>query len=174
MAELGEFNAEEHGEMQSFEPVPPGKYEAMVVDSELKPTKAGDLNQLKLSWQITSGDCAGRLVWSRVNLPNRAYPMDSLGENKRKAIEIGGKELAAICRAVGKPRITDSAELHNLPIVVDVRIKPAENGYPASNEIKGYAPIGEAVAAAAAPATPRTPVNAAPAKAAGSPPWARK
>lgn len=173
MADLGEFNAEQHGEMSNFDPIPPDKYEGMIVDSDMKPTKAGDLNQLVLVWQVTDGVYQGRKIWTRINLPNREHPVESLEDNKRKAIEIGGKELATICRALGKPRISDSAELHNIPCIIDVRIRPAKGDFPASNEIKGYSSPGQLVGAGASAPT-AAPAPQAAKSAVKTPPWANK
>lgn len=180
MSELGEFNAEEHGEMQNFDPILPGKYEVMVVESEMAPTQTGDLNQLVLTWQVTDGEHQGRKIWTRINLPNRNHPVDSLADGKKKAIEIGGKELATICRALGKMRIADSAELHGIPCVGDVRIKPAgvsNKGvaYNASNQIVGYHPVGEPVGSGATSAPARsTPPIASKAAGQKTPPWVKK
>jgi len=54
----------------------------------------------------------------------------------------------------------DSTDLHDKPLMVRVTVKPADGKYQASNEISGYAPVGDSAAAA--------PVAAA------VPPWKRK
>lgn len=186
MADLGfDYNAEDHKPLDSFEPVPPDKYEAMIVDSEVKPTNAGDGELLVLRWRIISGDYENRLVFDRVNLKNP----------NNEAVAIGQRQLSSICRALGKLRIKDSAELHEIPCIINVKIKaagPDKKGVfrEAQNEIKGYEPIdsGQQQAApapaAAAPSRPasfnKPAATSAPARqpatagAGGKPPWSRK
>jgi hypothetical protein len=57
----------------------------------------------------------------------------------------------------------ESSDLHDKPLMITVKVKPAEGQYQASNEIAGYEPVGGGSAvAAAAPA------------AAAVPPWKKK
>lgn len=170
MATLGiDYDAEQYQPLESFEPLPAGKYEAMIIESERVTTKKGDGELLKLVWQITDGEYAGRKVFDRINLLNP----------NNQAVEIGMRQLSSICRAVGKLRISDSTELHDTPCLIDLKVRPAgpdKTGVhrDASNEVKGY----EAVAPAAPPApaartvAPRQPATAS----AGSArkPWERK
>lgn len=120
-----------------FTPVPAGKYPAMIVESSSKPTQAGDMEQLTLVWQITDGQYEGRKVWDRINMRMDGIDMSSLPPNKQKAIEIGQKSLNTIFQALGT-RASDSAELHNIPCYIDIKIKPAEGQYPANNEVRNY------------------------------------
>ena len=182
MADIGyQYNAEDHKPLEDRDPVPPDKYEAQIVESSVDPTKAGNGRLMKLVWQITSGEYEGRKVFDRVNLENP----------NPKAVEIGQRQLSSICRAVGKLRIEDTSELHDTTILIDVRVKPAEGQYAASNEIRGYfaldgteqatapaqavapAPVRQAPAAQrTAPAPARQPVAAG--TGGGKPPWVRK
>ena len=77
------------------------------------------------------------------------------------AVQIARAELSAICRAVGVLAPSDSAELHNLPLVINVRCKKRSDTDEIANEIKGYAKKEP-------PAAP-----AAPASANSTPPWKR-
>jgi len=71
--------------------------------------------------------------------------------------------LASICRAVGRTKINDSAELHKIPCIIKVKIRPAKGEYEASNDIVSYKSIEEGQASAVATTGP-----------AGPPPWAPK
>lgn len=145
-----------------FDPVPAGDYTAMIVDSEIKPTKTGSGMYLQLVWQICDGQFANRRVWDRINIQNQ----------NQMAEEIGRKQLSSICHAVGVLRVIDSAELHERPCSIKVVLKPGEGQYLPSNEVKGYRALDGSAPppAVGRPAAP----PAAPAAAVAAPPWARK
>ncbi|MCO6455494.1 MAG: DUF669 domain-containing protein [Pirellulaceae bacterium] len=148
MADLRGFDANNVEPAGDFEPIPAGKYLAVITESEFKPTKAGTGSYLQLTFQITDGPCANRLLWARLNL-------DNPNETARK---IAQGELSAICRAVGVLAPNDSVELHNLPLVIHVRCKKRSDTGEIANEIKGYAkkesPQPPPAAAAATNSTP--------------------
>lgn len=54
------------------------------------------------------------------------------------AVEIARRELSSICRSVGVLVPTDSADLHNLPCMIHVRVKRRSDTGELQNEIKGY------------------------------------
>lgn len=147
MAQLpGAFNANDHEGMQDFTPVPAGNYIALIEKSEKKEAKTQGNFYWNLTFKIQSaedGDVKykGRLLWARLNLIN-ANP---------KAVEIANNELSTICKAVGKVAIQDTAELHNIPMLITVKVTPATAQYPESNEISNYKRL-EGMAAPAAPA----------------------
>ena len=129
MPSLQGFDADTVEPMNEFEPIPVGKYLAVITDSEFKPTKAGNGEYLQLTFEIIDGDYKGRLLWARLNLdnPNPA------------AVKIAKAELAAICKAVSVPRPNESSDLHNLPMLIDVRLKKRSDSDDLTNEIRGYA-----------------------------------
>jgi len=160
MAYLGEFNADQYEEPQSFEPLPPGEYPAQVVDSDIKDTKANDGSKyVKLQWEVLDGQYAGRRVFANYNIIN----------NSPKAQEIGEREFASACRGMSKLHVTDTEELHAIPVIIKLKIEPGKNGYGPSNRITAYKPaykpasagISQPPAAPAQQAAP--PVGAAPA-----------
>lgn len=127
MANLGgTFDATQVEPNGDFDPIPAGEYRAMIVDSEIKPSKAGD-NMLKLTWKVDGGEYDGRLVWQNLNVWN----------SSPKAAEIAQRELSSICHAVGKLNVQDSEELHHMPCLIKVSVRPAEGSYSAQNEVKG-------------------------------------
>lgn len=149
MADLNGFNAHNIEPNIDFDPIPAGKYLAVITASEMKPTKNGSGRYLELIFQVIEGPYKNRLLWSRLNLDN---PSD-------QAVQIARGELSAICRAVGVMQPKDSVELHNLPLVVTVKCKNREDTGDIVNEIKGYAKKEAAATPSAQTATP---------------PWARK
>lgn len=153
MADLNGFNANEIDPATPFDPIPAGKYLAVITESEQKANKAGTGSFLNLTFQIIEGECQNRLLWTRLNLDNPSS----------EAVKIARAELSAICRAVGVLAPKDSVELHNLPLVVQVKCKKRKDTDEIANEIKGYSKKES-------PAPPTT----APAASAGSTaPWKR-
>ena len=151
MADLHGFDANQVEPSKALDPIPAGKYLAVITESEMKSTKAGTGNFLQLTFQITEGEFKKRLLWARLNLDNP----------NATAVKIATAELSAICRAVGVLVPNDSTELHDLPLVIHVRCKKRPDTGEITNEIKGYAKR-----------EPPTP-PAAPATANSTPPWKR-
>jgi len=118
MAFLGQnFNPNEVAPSVDLQPLPSGEYPAMIVDSQMKPTKNGKGQYLELTYQIIDGPMKGRMVWSRLNLVNQST----------KAVEIANRDLSAICAAVNETGlISDSAVLHNRPHLIRVEFVPAD------------------------------------------------
>lgn len=147
------FNAAEIEPSAPREVIAPGKYKAVIIGSEERPTKAQDGSYLLLRLQIIEGQHQGVNLTDRLNLNNP----------NQTTVEIANRTLSAICRAIGVMTPRDSTDLHDKPLMITVKIKPAEGQYQASNEIAGYEPCGGGAAAPIA--------NSA---AAAVPPWKRK
>ena len=128
MSNLQGFNANEVDPAVAFEPIPAGKYLAAVIASEMKATKSGIGNYLELSFQVLEGQYKGRILWARLNLDNP----------NATTVQIARAELSALCRAVGVMQPTDSIELHNLPLQINVRVKKRNDNGELTNEIKGF------------------------------------
>ena len=147
MANLRGFDANQIEPSREFEPIPAGKYLAVITESEMKPTKNGAGSYLQLTFQIQEGPHKNRILWARLNLDNP----------NATAVQIAQGELSAICRAVGVLAPNDSQDLHNLPIVIHVKcVKRADTGELA-NEIKGYSKKEAPASPAAAPQAGSTP-----------------
>jgi len=128
MASLNNFNAAQVEPNSEFQPIPAGKYAAVISNSEMKPTKNGDGAYLELTFQILEGDYKGRLVWSRLNLENP----------NPTAVKIARGDLSSICRAVNVMEPRDSSELHHLPLTIVVKQRTRPDTGEISNEVKGY------------------------------------
>ena len=158
-----------------FEVYPAGKYLAQIVASEMRPTKDGRGQYLFLELDILEGPFAGRKLFDRLNLVN----------DNPDTVDIATRTLSAICRATGQMQVKDSEQLHLIPLIADVRVRPPKGQYGESNSIR-YLPRNAAApatrapgayASAPAPATapspqpqPATPM----APAAGGLPWQRQ
>jgi hypothetical protein len=122
------FNAEEVEPSSSFDPIPAGWYQAIISNSEMKATRDGYGEYLSLTLQVIEGQYENRLVFARLNLKNA----------NDKAVDIARKDLAAICRAVGVMSPQASEQLHDIPLMIKVKVRPASGEYEASNDIGGY------------------------------------
>jgi hypothetical protein len=143
----------------SFEPLPAGWYTVTISQAELKDTKAGNGQYIKLRYDVTGPSHQGRVVFGNLNIKNP----------NQKAEEIGRQQLGDIMRAIGLAKVTDTDQLigNSLSIKLDVK---QDAQYGASNEVKGF----KSVSGSAAPAAASMPAAAAPASAKAAPPWAKR
>ena len=95
------FNVSEVAPAQEFQPLPEGKYEAVISDSDVKPTRAGNGSYIQLEFEVVSGEHKGRRLWGRYNVEN----------TNREAVEIGRAQFSAVCHAVGVTNPKDTAEM---------------------------------------------------------------
>lgn len=146
-----QFDANQVEPRKAFEPLPDGKYLAVITESAWKDTKDKRGKFLELKLQVIEGPHKGRMLWDRLNLQN----------HNKQAVDIARATLSAICRAVGIMTPKDSIELHNLPLVAKVAVKKNEQNGDFTNVVKAYEKKG---VAAPVPAT---------AGAGGKPPWER-
>lgn len=129
MADLNGFDARTVEPAADFEPIPAGKYLVAITASQMKATKNGNGSYLELEFAVLEGDCKGRKLWARLNLNNP----------NTTTVKIARSELSALCRAVGVLTPKDSCELHNLPLLVAVKLKKRDDTGELTNEVKGYA-----------------------------------
>jgi hypothetical protein len=151
MADLTGFNANNVEPTSGFELIPAGKYLAIITDSAMKSTKAGNGQYLELTFRIVNGPHENRVLWSRLNLDNPS----------EQAVRIAQGELSAICRAVGVPQPRDSSELHDIPLLIGVVLKRRGDTDEMTNEVRSYS-RKDAVGV-----VPRQ-------ETASTPPWARR
>jgi hypothetical protein len=143
---------------KSFEVLPPGWYTASVTGAEVKQTKSGTGQYLRVEYTISGPSAAGRKVWSNYNVRN---------ENSR-AESIGREQLAELCRCVGLARVNDTDQLLGCNVSVKLKVREASNGYDAQNEVQAHKALE-----GSAPPAPAAAKAAAPAKAGPKPPWAK-
>jgi hypothetical protein len=126
---LGEtYSAAELQPSQSYDLLPSGWYTAIITEAELKTTKAGTGEYIKLRYDITGPSCQGRVVFSNLNIKNPNV----------KAEEIGRQQLGEMMRALGLPAVNDTDQLVNGHLSIKVDIRPASGEYGAQNEVKGW------------------------------------
>jgi len=154
MAQIN-YNPQEHepdngGE---FELIPKGDYDAVIVASEIKETKAGNGHYLKLEVEILGPTHNGRKIWEQLNIDNP----------NKVAVEIANRQLRSICDAVGmgNQMIRDSEELHDRPLVVRIKHETYEGEQ--KNFVAGWKSSGGASAPASSAPAPSAPASSSPA-----------
>jgi hypothetical protein len=135
MAQLGtKFNAQEHDtEQRDYENLPEGIYKLEVTEADVAATKKGDGTLLKLRYGVIEPEeYKGRLIFGNITLENP----------NAQAQEIGQKQLASLCRAIGLSEIEDSDELKFQSFTAKVglskRREVAGTTYEPRNEVKRY------------------------------------
>lgn len=133
MAKLAtKFDATAHDTTQTdYAELPNGIYVMEVEASDVVPTKAGDGTILKTTNVVVEPeDYKGRKLFNNYNLENK----------NATAQEIGQRQFASLCRAIGVDGVEDSEDLHFKTFTVRVALgKPSKDGqYPARAEIKRY------------------------------------
>lgn len=142
--------------------IPAGVYEAVITNSKTQAIKSGAGVGINITFEIISGEHRSRKVWQWINYQH----------TNQEAQRIGRGELSAICHAVGVLQLQDTAQLHNLPLLITVAVDRKD---PSRNVITRFAPKTPTAAASvpvqqpAAPAVSATPT----AQTTGAAPWAR-
>ena len=139
-----------------FEPLPQGKYNAMVIESAVKDSKAGG-QYVELVCQVLDGKHINRKIWHRLNIVND----NPVAEN------IGRKDLAVLMINLGlPPQMVDTQELHGKPFVMGLKISQRD-GYEPSNDVSFTGPASNQPTAAPMVGRPTPP----PIAAVAAPPW---
>ena len=169
MASFGQtFDASSIEPSSGYDVLPPGKYLSQIVASEMRATKDGLGQYLYLEVDVIEGQYAGRKLFDRLNLVNA----------NADAVQIAQRTLSSICRAVGKLQVSNSEQLHLIPLIADVRVRPPKGMYGESNSVR-YLPRGGQAANAptfsTGPANPPVrPAMATATPAANGLPWKRQ
>ena len=122
------FKAVDHDDMNSFDPIADGWYNAEITKSTYKENSKKTGHNANLTFNILEGKAKGRLMFVNLSLDNPS----------QETVQMAEKELATICRAIGVAGIEDTEDLHGKPMQIKVVGKPASNGYPAGNKISTY------------------------------------
>lgn len=127
------FDATQVDPIEAMEAIPAGWYNAMIDESEIKPTKNGEGSYLQIRFTILDGQYAKRKVYTCLNINNK----------NASAQEIAYRQLSAIAHAIGDLQIQDSQQLHGKPMKIRVTFQAATGEYEASNGINGFKSINE-------------------------------
>jgi regulator of replication initiation timing len=114
--------------MNNADPIPAGKYVAAITASETKLTPITHEPYLRLEFTIVEGDYKGHKVFDRLYINHHGDRVENIARGR----------LSAICRAVGVMQLRNTKELHNLELIINVKLKKrSDNGEP-TNEINGF------------------------------------
>ena len=104
------FNAQQFDPTQSTGGLPIGKHPVIVDSSEVKPNKENNGGYLQLNLKIIDGPQQGTVGAYRLNLYH----------SNQQTVEIAHRQLSAVCHVTGQFMLQDSAQLHNIPFIVEV------------------------------------------------------
>lgn len=155
------FDATKVEPQEAFTVLPAGSYIAQIEESEIRPTKSGTGQMLKLKWRILDGQYKNRVVFGNLNIVNQ----------NPEAEKIGQRQLSALCHAAGVLQLQDTMQLHAKPIKIKIKVRVDETGrYDDQNDVTGFESAGGM--AAQALSMPAATASAAPT--ANAAPWARR
>lgn len=171
MAFLGEtFDTTNLPATNTYDLIPAGWYTATITEADLREAKSGAGQYIKLRFDVIGPTHQGRVVFTNINIRHQNL----------KAEEIGRRQLGALIRAIGLPRVSDTDELVGHTVQIKVTVQPESALYPASNEVRGYKPVPSAARPTPTmpqPAMPQhqaAPTQAAPAADKPLPPWVKR
>ena len=156
MAELN-VNLSNYDAREGFDPLPPGWYEAEIIDSEIRHGAKGAY----INW-----------TFAVVGKPNRIWDVMSLGN------EISLQRLKTLATCCGHPNpnyISDTEELHGLKCQIRLKIEHDDTGqYEPKNKVTAFKPTnGKQQPSSPTVINPPNPSAPAPAEPAQKPkmPW---
>lgn len=156
------FNAEDVPPSEGFAVIPPGRQLAMVTNSDLRLTKAGDGSYIWVEYTIVEGEHENRKLWGNFTWENKSAD----------AVKVGQRQFSALCHAVGVLQPQTTEQLHGIPLYIDVAVKKSEQ-YGDQNEVRGWHPVAQGAAPVTAKPATAKPAAAQPASAKAPPPWAK-
>lgn len=136
------FDATQVDPRDEFQPIPAGSYHVIITESDIKETKNGSGNYLRLTMEVQDGEYQGRKLWHNVTLQNQ----------NATAVSIGQRHLSQICHAVNVLQVSDSQDLHYKPLIAVVKIRKGDGQYGDSNEVQRYEAASQYGATPPAPA----------------------
>lgn len=143
----------------SFEALPPNIYEATITQAELKDTKAGTGQYIKIRYDIVGPTHQGRVVFGNFNIKNP----------NPKAEEIGRQQLGEMMTAIGIAKVNNTDQLIGARLKIKLVVRSSEE-YGEQNDIKGWS----SVSGASIPKVSETSESTTAATSKASPPWAKK
>lgn len=135
MAQLGyTINKEDLPEQEGgdYSPLPEGFYTTQITGAELKDTKSGTGQYIKVEYTVVGDNYQGRKVWGNINIKN----------DSEKAEEIGRSQLNSLMAAIGLKTLSDTDELVGSDVTIKLKVKPAQGEWGPSNEVKAFKSSG--------------------------------
>jgi len=119
----------EYERQNNFDPIPKGTYKTKISLAEIKQNRQQTGNVLKLTFDIIAGDYEGRKIFENLNIkhPNA------------DTVKIAYNNINGIGKAIGLSAVTDTNQLLNKPLMIDVGQKEEQGKV--RNRIYGYESI---------------------------------
>jgi hypothetical protein len=149
------FVADPNAGQSDYAPLPAGWYTVRITEADIKETKAGTGNYIKVRYDVLDGTHAGRVVFGNLNLRNP----------NPKAEEIGRQQLSRLMLAMGLTQVTDTDQLIGGELSIKLAIQKSDQ-YGDSNDVKDWKALSNQPVAAAAGSTPPPPPS-------GGLPWSK-
>jgi hypothetical protein len=149
------FVADPNAGQSDYAPLPAGWYKVRITEADIKETKAGTGNYIKVRYDVLDGTHAGRVVFGNLNLRNP----------NPKAEEIGRQQLSRLMLAMGLTQVTDTDQLIGGELSIKLAIQKSDQ-YGDSNDVKDWKALSNQPVAAAAGSTPPPPPS-------GGLPWSK-
>jgi hypothetical protein len=149
------FVADPNAGQSDYAPLPAGWYTVRITEADIKETKAGTGNYIKVRYDVLDGTHAGRVVFGNLNLRNP----------NPKAEEIGRQQLSRLMLAMGLTQVTDTDQLIGGELSIKLAIQKSDQ-YGDSNDVKDWKALSNQPVAAAAASTPPPPPS-------GGLPWSK-
>lgn len=145
----------------NFAALPAGWYSVGISEAELKDTKTGTGQYIKMKLDILDGEKAGRVLFTNLNIRNQ----------NEMAEKIGKQQLGSVMRATGLAKLSNTDELIGGQMQVKVKVTKSEqygDDDGNQNEVTAFKSLNESTAPAPAAGA------AKPAATKAAPPWAKK
>lgn len=117
-------------EITSYDPLPAGWYAAKITEVEIKETKAGNGQYIRVKYDITGPSHQGRAVYGNLNIKNP----------NPKAEEIGRQQLAELITSIGLTKVRDTDQLIGGELQIKLKVRQSEE-YGDSNDVAGFKAI---------------------------------
>lgn len=123
-----DFNVSDYGsDDKSYDLLPDGKYEVIVLDAKEKLTKKGD-RAIEISFQVLSGQYQNRLIWETLNIWN----------SSETARNIARDRLSQICKACMVPAAGSSDAILGKRLTINLGHRRNEFKGVDENQIKSF------------------------------------
>jgi hypothetical protein len=147
-----DFNVADYGsdDNRSYDVLPEGKYDVIVLEAKEKTTKKGD-RAIEITFQVLEGQYRERLLWETLNLWN----------SSDQARTIARDRLSSICKACNAPAATSTDVLLGRRMQVSVGRRMNDFRGKEENHIKAFnAKPGQQATAPQPQQIPRYPADA--------------
>lgn len=119
-------------ESRSYDVIPPGWYNAELVDSEVKSAKSGNGEYISLQFALLDSPHANR----------RVFMILSLWHANADTVRIANQQRMELLTAVGRPAAQTTEELYGIPLMIKLGVRKDPNGvYEDRNDVKGFKPV---------------------------------